>query len=91
MEYDHAHPHPERVRAGFHQRMDLSVPEFLDVLILQSFQYFRFLDGQAVFGRHAWNVINQPDPQVLLKSQIVEDLVQFVCRRRGMLVKFVAL
>ncbi len=78
------------MRARLHQRMDLPVPELFDVLILQSFQYLRLLHGQAIFGRHSRDVINQANAQILFEPEIVEDLVQFVCRWGGMLVEFVA-
>ncbi len=90
VEHDHAHPHSERMRSGLYQRMNRAVAEFLDVLVLQSFQDFRFLQRQTILGRHGRNIVDQADAQAGFEAQVVENLVQLVGRGRRMLVEFVS-
>src|SRR5258708_27932635 len=78
------------MRSRLHQWMNCAVAEFLDVLILQSLQDFRFLDWQAVFGRHRRNVVDETEAKARLEAEVVENLVQLVCRRRRMLIKLVS-
>src|SRR5215472_5369350 len=88
--HDEGHQCSQRMRAGFDQWMRFEGAQHVDTFVFQGLDYFRLGLTQTVIGCNAGRIRVQFTAQRLFVAKVVKQFVQFVRRRRRVLIELIS-